>query len=47
MTAPEYPVPPQPAHPAPGTPIAVDPRELPNHAMRADEVTALEPKEIG
>lgn len=37
---------PQPAHPGAGIQVAVDPRDLPDHAMRADEVVALLAKEI-
>lgn len=37
---------PEAAHPAPGTPVAVDPRDL-VHALTSDECIALLPKDIG
>lgn len=43
----EYPPLPTPAHPGPGTPTALGPDDLPNHAMRAHDVVALLDKEIG
>lgn len=41
-----YPGDPNAAHPAPGTPTALDPRDL-VHALTSDECLALEPKIIG
>lgn len=43
----ELPPPPQPAHPPPGTPVALTPDDIPGHPMRAHDVPALLAKNIG
>jgi hypothetical protein len=37
----------EPAHPAPGVPRALEPANLPNRPLMADQVSALIPKIIG